>query len=42
MKAKLQIDAPAIGDAVAQFYYVYVTIPFNIRSIGGLSSEILA
>ncbi|BCR91198.1 uncharacterized protein ACHE_70041S [Aspergillus chevalieri] len=26
MKAKLRIDAPAIGDAVAQFYYVYLNL----------------
>lgn len=33
MKAKLRIDAPAIGDAVAQFYYVYLNLESKVQAL---------
>lgn len=33
MKAKLRIDAPAIGDDVAQFYYVYLNLESKVQAL---------
>ena len=33
IKAKLQVDGEAIGDAVAQFYYVYLNLKSHIQAI---------
>jgi hypothetical protein len=30
IKAKLQVDGTAIGDAVAQFYYVYLNLESHV------------
>ena len=33
MKAKLRIDAPAIGDGIAQFYYVYLNLESKVQAL---------
>jgi hypothetical protein len=33
IKAKLRVDGPAIGDAVAQFYYVYLNIESHVQAM---------
>lgn len=33
MKAKLRIDAPAIGDDVVQFYYVYLNLESKVQAL---------
>jgi hypothetical protein len=33
IKAKLRIDGPAIGDAVAQFYYVYLNLESTVQAM---------
>jgi hypothetical protein len=33
IKAKLQVDGEAIGDSVAQFYYVYLNLESHIQAM---------
>jgi hypothetical protein len=33
IKAKLRIDGPAIGDSIAQFYYVYLNLESSVQSM---------
>jgi hypothetical protein len=33
IKAKLQVDGEAIGDAIAQFYYVYLNLESHVQAI---------
>jgi hypothetical protein len=33
IKAKLRVDSEAIGDAITQFYYVYLNLDSSIQSI---------
>jgi hypothetical protein len=33
IKAKLRVDGPAIGDTVAQFYYVYLNIESHVQAM---------
>ena len=33
IRAKLQVDGQAIGDAITQFYYVYLNLDSNIQAI---------
>ena len=30
IKAKLRIDGPAIGDSIAQFYYIYLNLESSV------------
>src|ERR1700737_3214147 len=33
IKAKLQVDGAAIGDTIAQFYYVYLNLESHVQAI---------
>jgi hypothetical protein len=33
IKAKLSIDRSAIGDSIAQFYYIYLNLEFSVQLI---------
>jgi hypothetical protein len=33
IKAKLRVDGPAIGDTVAQFYYIYLNIKSHVQAM---------
>jgi hypothetical protein len=33
IKAKLRINGPAIGDSIAQFYYVYLNLESSVQSM---------
>jgi hypothetical protein len=33
IKAKLRVDGPAIGDNIAQFYYVYLNLDSHVQAM---------
>ena len=33
IRAKLQVDSQAIGDAIAQFYYIYLNLDSNVQAM---------
>ena len=33
IKAKLRVDGEAIGDAIAQFYYIYLNLDSSVQSM---------